>query len=210
MRVPRSRAALREEMGETWRMARLLRAAWRDNRPPRPEWFGRFGTDSVVVPPARITNGDLIEIGDGVRVLEHSWLSVVRAVEGYVPRLVISDGCRIGRFANVACVGEVTFEPNVLTADRIFVGDTFHEYQDISMPVIAQPMAAPQPVVIGEGSFLGVGSMVLHGVTIGRRSYVGAGAVVTESVPPHSVVVGNPARVVSSYDAEAEEWVRRD
>jgi acetyltransferase-like isoleucine patch superfamily enzyme len=190
-------------------MTRLLRAAWRDNRPPRPGWFGEFGTDSVVVPPARITNGDCIWIGDGVRILEHSWLSVVRAVEGYVPRLVISDGCRIGRFANIACVGEVVFEPNVLTADRIFVGDTFHEYEDTSMPVIAQPMAEPRPVLIGEGSFLGVGAMVLHGVSIGRRSYVGAGAVVTESVPPHSVVVGNPARVVSSWDAESEAWVRR-
>jgi acetyltransferase-like isoleucine patch superfamily enzyme len=209
MRKLPSRALVREELTEARRLAKLMRAAWRDNRPPRPSWFGAFGEDSVIVPPARITNGDCIEIGDGVRILEHSWLSVVRAVEGFVPRLVISDGCRIGRFANVACVGEVVFEPNVLTADRIFVGDTYHEYQDTTRPVIVQPMARPQPVVIGEGSFLGVGSMVLHGVSIGKGSYVGAGAVVTESVPPHSVVGGNPARVLSHWDADAEAWLRR-
>lgn len=52
------------------------------------------------------------------------------------------------------------------------------------------------PTVIGNDVFIGLGAIVLAGVTIGDGAVVGAGAVVTKSVPPYAVVVGNPARVV--------------
>ncbi len=51
-------------------------------------------------------------------------------------------------------------------------------------------------IVIGDDVWVGVRAIILRGVRIGRGSIVGAGAVVTRSVPPYSVVVGSPARVV--------------
>lgn len=51
-------------------------------------------------------------------------------------------------------------------------------------------------VVIEDGVFIGVNSVILPGVTIGKNSIVSAGSVVTKDVPPHSVVAGNPARVI--------------
>jgi acetyltransferase-like isoleucine patch superfamily enzyme len=68
-------------------------------------------------------------------------------------------------------------------------------------------MATPEPVRIKRGAFLGVGSAVLRGVTVGEHSYVAAGAVVTEDVPPFTLVVGNPARIARRYDEERGEWV---
>lgn len=53
-------------------------------------------------------------------------------------------------------------------------------------------------VRIGDGVFIGVNSVILPGVELGKGVYVGAGSVVTKSVPDHSVVAGNPARVVRS------------
>ena len=175
--------------------------------PPPPAAFARFGSGSLIVPPARVTRTDCIEIGDRVIILEHAWLSVVASIDGIEPRLVIGDGCRIGRFASIACIGEVVFGPNVLTADRIFVGDTYHRYDDPTLPVLHQPAAIPARVVIGAGAFLGIGCSVLHGVTVGEGACVGAGAVVTEDIPPHSVVAGNPARVVKQWDPATGEWM---
>ena len=85
-------------------------------------------------------------------------------------------------------------------------------------------------VRIGEGSRVGIGSVVvgpvdigrhvflgqhvsvqglIHGyVTIGQRCQIGAGSVVTKDIPPYSVAVGNPARVVKRYDSDKKEWVR--
>jgi galactoside O-acetyltransferase len=52
------------------------------------------------------------------------------------------------------------------------------------------------PVRIGDKAWIGFGSIVLPGVTIGEGAVVGAGSVVTRDVPPWSVAVGNPARVI--------------
>lgn len=54
-------------------------------------------------------------------------------------------------------------------------------------------------VVIKAGAHVGVGAIILPGVTIGEGAVVGAGAVVTKDVPPYSVVVGTPAKIVRTY-----------
>jgi acetyltransferase-like isoleucine patch superfamily enzyme len=53
-----------------------------------------------------------------------------------------------------------------------------------------------KPVVIEDGSWIGLGAIILPGVTVGHGSIVAAGAVVDEDVPPDSYVAGNPAKVV--------------
>jgi acetyltransferase-like isoleucine patch superfamily enzyme len=174
--------------------------------PPAAAAFASFGDGSVIVPPARVTMPGAIHIGDGVVIHEHAWLSVVAAIEGSEPKLTIGDGTNIGRLCHIACVGQVEIGRDVLTAERVFVGDTYHGYEDVSRPVIEQPMATPEKVTIGDGAFLGVGAVVLQGVTIGEQAYVGAGAVVVEDVPARTVVAGNPARVVKRYDESTGGW----
>jgi acetyltransferase-like isoleucine patch superfamily enzyme len=95
----------------------------------------------------------------------------------------------------------------VLTAARCFIGDTYHGYQDVTRPVIDQPMADPEKVTIGDGAFLGIGSVVLMGVTVGTNAYVAAGSVVTADVPPRTLVAGNPARPRRRWDDEQGSWV---
>ncbi|MEY2433105.1 MAG: hypothetical protein QOC92_2830 [Acidimicrobiaceae bacterium] len=184
----------------------VARATARDLTPPPPSAFASFGVGSVIVPPARVSEPQHIEIGNDVIVHEGSWLSVV-SVRATPARLVIGSGTRIGRDAHIACVGEVVFGSNVLTSERVFVGDTYHGYEQPDVPILHQPMAAAKPVHIGDGAFLGVGAIVLLGVTIGEHAYVGAGAVVTDDVPARTVVVGNPARAVRRWDAASSSWV---
>lgn len=57
------------------------------------------------------------------------------------------------------------------------------------------------PVTIGDDVFIGVNSIILPGVNIGSRVVVAAGSVVTRDIPSDVVVAGNPARVISSFDA---------
>jgi acetyltransferase-like isoleucine patch superfamily enzyme len=65
------------------------------------------------------------------------------------------------------------------------------------------------PVSIGSDVFIGAGAIILPGVSIGDRCVVGAGAVVTKSVPEGTVVAGNPARALGTYDdflARVSRW----
>ena len=50
--------------------------------------------------------------------------------------------------------------------------------------------------------------MVLKGVTIGERSVIGAGSLVTRDIPPMSIAVGSPARVIRRFDPEAGQWIK--
>jgi acetyltransferase-like isoleucine patch superfamily enzyme len=177
--------------------------------PPRSD-FASFGEGSRIDPPAFVTGPSYIHIGEGVRIRRGAWLSVVAEHydQTFTPTLKIGDRTVLGHDIVIACIGEVTIGKEVLTSDRVFIGDTYHEYQDPDTPVLYQPSAAPQPVHIGDGSFLGINSIVLPGVTVGERACVAAGAVVTEDVPPNTVVAGNPARIIRRWDPESRTWVK--
>jgi carbonic anhydrase/acetyltransferase-like protein (isoleucine patch superfamily) len=199
--------------GDLRRRVAELRRSWlvavrtmRDTNPPPPSAFASFGEGSWIVPPARVLTPEAISIGRDVTIHEHAWLSVVPAIEGVKPRFDIGDRCSIGRLCHIACVGEIVIEEEVLTAAMVFIGDTYHDYADPDRPVLDQPMAHPKPVHIGRGAFLGIGSIVLQGVTIGEQAYVAAGAVVTSDVPPRTLVGGNPARPVRHYDESTGKW----
>ena len=192
-------ARLRDEQALNRRVARDLRV-------PPPSAFAAFGSGSVIVPPARVNTPERIEIGDGVVLLEGAWLAVFAQPGLPPPRLSIGSRTRIGRSAHIACVGEVVIGDDVLTADQIFIADTYHGFEDRTRPIAQQPMAAPQPVVIERGAFLGIRSVILQGVTVGENAYVGAGSVVSEDVPARTVVVGNPARVVRRFDEGSGQW----
>ncbi|MBA2283588.1 MAG: acyltransferase [Acidimicrobiia bacterium] len=204
----RDRAAGARQRVADERRTRLLAAATaRDHVPPAPGRFGAYGRNTWLVPPARVTTPEAIFLGDDVTILENSFLSVVAAVPGVTPRLTIGDRTRIGVQSHIACVGEIDIGPDVLIATRVYIGDTYHGYQDPTVPVMDQPMAPPVKVSIGRGAFLGVGCAVLMGVTLGENAYVGAGAVVTADVEARTLVVGNPARPLKRWDPDAGAWL---
>jgi acetyltransferase-like isoleucine patch superfamily enzyme len=207
MRGARARAkGMPDELRDLRRRRRLSSQVGRDLRVPPPSAFAAFGAGSWVVPPARVNSPDCIAIGDAVVLLENAWLAVYPQPDLPRPRLSIGDRTRIGRGAHIACIGEVTIEDSVLTADSIYIADTYHGFEDPELPIGRQPMAPPQPVVIKRGAFLGIRSVILPGVTVGNNAYVAAGAVVSADVPDRTVVAGNPARPVRVYDEATGEW----
>ena len=61
-----------------------------------------------------------------------------------------------------------------------------------------QGHSPPRSVSVQTGAWIGAGAIILPGVSIGRNSVIGAGAIVTKDIPPFSVAVGNPARVIKT------------
>ncbi len=58
------------------------------------------------------------------------------------------------------------------------------------------PYAKSKPIVIEDDVFIGTRCIILKGVTIGARSIIGSGSVVTKSIPPDCIAVGNPCKVI--------------
>jgi acetyltransferase-like isoleucine patch superfamily enzyme len=67
-----------------------------------------------------------------------------------------------------------------------------------------RPPIATAPVRIKDNVWIGMGAVILKGVTIGENSVVAAGAIVTKDVPPNVVVAGNPAKIVKELEAPAK------
>ncbi len=78
-------------------------------------------------------------------------------------------------------------------------GCGFFPYQHGADPnelMCRQPLVSAGDIVIEDDVWIGSGARVMDGVTIGRGAIIGAGAVVTKDVPPYSIALGVPARVV--------------
>ena len=174
-----------------------------------PSAFGRFGPGSYIAEPFTMSCPERIDIGENVYIGPGAWFSVVdeHNERRYEPRIWIGDGASLGPGLVIACIGEISIGPRVLAGPRVFIGDTYHDYRDPDTAVADQPMSSPRPVVIGSGAFLGVGSVILPGVTIGERACIGANAVVTSDVPPNAVVAGVPARVIKRWDDDNKRWI---
>ncbi|MDR2723226.1 MAG: sugar O-acetyltransferase [Cellulomonadaceae bacterium] len=109
-------------------------------------------------------------------------------------------------------IGARTFINNNLTAldvGPITIGDDCQIGPGVQLLTPTHPIEpgprrdrweSAQPIVIGDNVWLGGGVIVCPGVTIGDDTVIGAGAVVTRDIPPRSIAVGNPARVIRTVD----------
>jgi acetyltransferase-like isoleucine patch superfamily enzyme len=71
-------------------------------------------------------------------------------------------------------------------------------YYEIGKPVMDCPLKTAK-VVINDGAHIGIGAIIMPGVTIGEGAVIGAGSVVTKDIPPYSVAVGMPAKVIKTF-----------
>lgn len=207
-RVILRRAVYRFGALHSMRLAALkVQRRWSRGR-TLPWRFAAFGQGSVIARPFVVSAPDRVAIGDAVIIGRHARLSVNASPsnrEGE-PMLCIGSRSNFGDGLMVSCSGSIVIGRDVLAAPNVFIADTYHDYRDPDRPILGQGMTEPRPVQIDDGAFLGVNAVVLPGTHIGKRAYIGAGAVVTSDIPPLSIAVGNPARVVRYWDAGAERW----
>jgi acetyltransferase-like isoleucine patch superfamily enzyme len=114
------------------------------------------------------------------------------------PVVSIGDRCLIGRGSGIVGHFSIEIGNDVWTGHNVYITDQNHGYEDVTRP-ISQQSQPERAVKIGDGSWLGYGSVVLPGVTIGRHVVIGANSVVTHDIPDFSVAVGTPAKVIKTF-----------
>lgn len=155
--------------------------------------------------PLKIQGAQFISIEKGVFIHDFTWLGAY-SIEGNKPELRFEEGVCVGHFNHFSCSQKIVLEKNVLTADKVFITDNTHSFEDIGKPIMHQPLKILKPVIIGEGAWIGENVSIL-GASVGKNSIIGANSVVTKDIPDYCVAVGNPAKVIKRFDLETNSWV---
>jgi acetyltransferase-like isoleucine patch superfamily enzyme len=160
----------------------------------------RFGASVYLAENSYIlAGGEGVEIGDFSELLPNVVL-MIRDYRGVgAPRIEIGRRCSINSGAIVFSHGRTRIGDDVQIGPGAVISTTGHFFEDPTRPVRVQGLDV-RDVTIEAGALIGARAVILPGVTVGRGAVVGAGTVVSDDVPPYTMVVGVPARVVKSWD----------
>jgi galactoside O-acetyltransferase len=136
-----------------------------------------------------------VQFGNHTSIDRNLWLSCGATLdEGYFQ---IGDRCYVGPNAVMGAGGPIVIGNHVQMGPNVTITAENHVFSDSSRRIDEQGVNH-LGIHIEDDCWLGGGVTVLDGVRIGHGSVIGAGSVVTKSIPPYSVAIGVPARVVRS------------
>ena len=136
------------------------------------------------------------QIGEGTRIWQYVVIlpgAVIGRDSNICSHCFIENKVVVGDRVTVKC--GVQLWDGVTLEDDVFVGPNATFTNDRE-PRSRNASATLLPTLVKKGASIGANATILPGLTIGEGAMVGAGAVVTKDVPPRTLVVGNPARVV--------------
>jgi acetyltransferase-like isoleucine patch superfamily enzyme len=129
-------------------------------------------------------------------------------IKAHGGQIQISSKVYLGPYVCIAGPGNIVIGEHCMIASHSGIYGNNHIFSDVDRPISVQG-TTNRGIVLEDDCWLGTGVKVLDGVRIGRGSVIGAGAVVTQDIPPFSIAVGVPAKVIGQRAQVAEESVQQ-
>ncbi|PKL00408.1 MAG: hypothetical protein CVV56_06720 [Tenericutes bacterium HGW-Tenericutes-1] len=149
----------------------------------------KLGKRTFIHGPNEFNTDGSIEIGNDTVI---SRWSCYKPYGGYIK---IGNNCSVNSFCHLSGNGGISIGDNVRIASHCVLISANHNFDRVDIPITYQGETRKQ-IIIEDDCWLGAGVKILAGVVVHRGSVIGAGSVVTKSVPPYSVVVGIPGKVI--------------
>jgi acetyltransferase-like isoleucine patch superfamily enzyme len=169
-------------------------------RPWRTLRFHDFGPGSILHRPLWVYGPQQIAIGRNALILHGCWISVEQpAWSRPAPTLRIGDRVGIRPYCSISAAVGIELEDDVVLSAYSTVIDSDHTYAHGQPNIMHNPLDTA-PVRVGRGTWIGERVAVLKGSQIGECCVIGANSVVRGEIPPFSIAVGAPARVVGQVE----------
>ena len=150
------------------------------------------GRGTIVEPRTEIINSANVRIGNNCLLKDAVYIRA--GTEG---KIIIGDRAAINSFCRIFGHGSIEVGEDTQIGPGCLITTTDHDYRGNLETSFKQ-------VVIGKGVWIGANVTILPGVEIGDYAVIGAGAVVTKSIPPRTISVGVPARVIKKVDESSK------
>lgn len=127
-------------------------------------------------------------------------------------KLHFGNNVQINDYVHMVAMENITIGDNVLMASHVFISDNSHgsykgDDRDSSPEVPpTEREYSTSPVIIGKNCWIGEGVIIMPGVEIGEGCVIGAHSIVNKSIPPKTIAVGAPAKVVKIWDDVNNQW----
>jgi acetyltransferase-like isoleucine patch superfamily enzyme len=162
--------------------------------------------------PFKTRGKKLINLGDNFTTGVGCRIDAFPTLDNEGLCITIGKDVEINDYVHIAAVSSVTIGDHVLMASKVYISDHDHGFYGQN-GIHNSPMTPPNerkisysPVIIENNVWIGQSVSILKGVKIGFGSIIGANSVVTKEIPPYSIAVGIPAKVVKTYNLETMKW----
>ncbi|MCX6267003.1 MAG: acyltransferase [Bacteroidetes bacterium] len=200
--------SFREKIKSDQRLKDFILWTLTPKRNPRPRlwvrwflnpFFHKKGKGSLIRGRSRIDVFPYNKFNVG----DHATIEDFTVINNGSGNVIIGNSARVG--IGSVIIGPVTLGNGSGLSQHVFISGFNHDYSDGTKNSSGQGLVV-KPVVIGDEVHIGANSVVTAGVTIGERTQIGAGSVVTKNIPPFSVAVGNPCRVIKQFNQKTNQW----
>ena len=164
-----------------------------------------IGQDTFVDKSVRFIGLKNIKIGSHTVIGEDTLFNVnSRGDDEW--KIIIGTNCFIGKRNFFSSgLGIYIGDYCLISHDCKFNG-SFHLFDDPFVPFVQAATNDCDKILIGANCFFGTGAVVSGNVTVGYGSIIGSGSLICKNVPPLSVVVGNPGKVIKRYNVRLNKW----
>lgn len=163
--------------------------------------FKTCGANFYIDSPFYLWYEQYMEIGDNFYSSPGLRMECIGEWKGikYHPQLIIGDNVSFNFYCHIGCLNKIVIGNNVMLGSHVLIEDHSHgTADDIDTPVAKRKLHSKGPIIIEDNVWIGENACILENVRIGKCSIIGANAVVTHDIPPYSVAVGVPAKVIKT------------
>jgi acetyltransferase-like isoleucine patch superfamily enzyme len=157
---------------------------------PDPSKLGACGDNVIIEEGVRIFHPETVFLGNNIYVGHDTILKGY-----YKSRIVLGDHVWIGQGCFLHGAGGLTIGSCVGIGPHVKMHGAYHVDEGTEYPLLFQPLGF-EPIVVEDDVNIGIGAMIMHGVTLRQGTRVGANAVVTHSFAAYSIIAGVPARLL--------------
>lgn len=138
-----------------------------------------------------------VVIGNNVNLGNFSVIRCTGSFKKLGKGIKIGDNCGFGDYCFFGAAGGIQIGDNVIMGQNVRFHSENHNYSRLDIPIRMQGVTN-KGINIEEDCWIGAGVVFLDGVTVGKGSVIGANTVVNKDIPPYSVAVGNPVKIIKN------------